>query len=565
MLAAGRGINFATLLARAVHRLRLAEFRRRKPMRRSLSIVATALGCALVAIQYGCSLTSSGAQQSNGTSGSGSGSGSGGTSTSIVATTCTAPTPITPLTDAVSGKTCHPSACTASFCARGDVSPLGKDPATKPLQDRLATLDCSPHSVPPLQIFAEADPAAGGQSQLFMYYLLDSTSFQPSVFTTRIPGVNDMAMLTVFGANCGLDTIGAVRLALEPKPGLPKDPDDIRAFIDVFTDIRGLFVINNESGWYEGWMIHDLKVAAVAPSSMCDKTSGAAPFGMITAADAAALAKIGSNNVPGNVFTVDGQAPHLPSPTDHFPDKVTNVVPINLSMGAYNALQQSDAHNYWEFNYTTNWIHPLYELPFAGGFPKNAPTDPATTYLDGLIGAMGSLVPGNSPASNNRDSKLAIMFGDNPDLPRDADKFDADVDSQREFRQRFVPSGIAHEALLNAYQRLASFEPDVHSIQQRLLDGYKAAVALVDTNGDGIVSAAEGDPDTANSHCPQGDNTCIYLPARSYNRFAVTREINDGLLGPRFAPSTRGWTMAGTQVTGFQVLATSEGQDSDDR
>jgi len=50
---------------------------------------------------------------------------------------------------------------------------------------------------------------------------------------------------------------------------------------------------------------------------------------------------------------------------------VTNLVSLNLSMGAYNALQQSDAHAYWEFNYTTNWIHPLYELPFTGGFPTS--------------------------------------------------------------------------------------------------------------------------------------------------------------------------------------------------
>jgi len=34
--------------------------------------------------------------------------------------------------------------------------------------------------------------------------------------------------------------------------------------------------------------------------------------------------------------------------------------------------QQSDTHSYWEFNYLgTNWIHPLYELPFTGGFPDN--------------------------------------------------------------------------------------------------------------------------------------------------------------------------------------------------
>lgn len=517
-------------------------------MMRTACAITTVLGGALVGIPYGCTMASSPQQRIATSHDEGTGSDAGGGTA-----TCAAPTPVT------ISPPCHPTTCTPDFCMRGDIAPLSTEPATQALQDRLATLACSPRSIPPLQIFAEADQ----KSRLFMYYLLDSTGFQPSVFTTQIPGVNDQAMLTVFGANCGLSTIGAVRLALEPKPGLPTDPDDVRAFIDVFTDIRGLFVINNESGWYEGWMIHDLRVAPSTPKGQ----HGPAPIGMITHEDARLLARMGSGNnkTAGNFFTVDGEAPHFPSPNDHFPDRVTNLVPMYLSMGAYNALQQSDAHNYWEFNYTTNWIHPLYELPFAGGFPDHVPTQPADTYRDGEISARQSIVPGDSPTSNNRSPRLAVQFGDNPDLPRDPDKFDADVDSQREFRQRFVPSGIANEALLNAFERLASFEPDEHDLQKRLLDGYKAAVALVDTNGDGIVSAAEGDVDTPNPHCPQGDNTCIFLPARAYNRFAVTREINDGLLGPRFAPSTRGWTVSGVQVTGFPVLETSEGRDSDDR
>jgi len=33
-----------------------------------------------------------------------------------------------------------------------------------------------------------------------------------------------------------------------------------------------------------------------------------------------------------------------------------------------------------------------------------------------------------------------------------------------------------------------------------------------------------------------------------FNRFAVTREINDGLLAPRFAPSQRAWVLSGVQV-----------------
>jgi len=227
-------------------------------------------------------------------------------------------------------------------------------------------------------------------------------------------------------------------------------------------------------------------------------------------------------------------------------------------------LKKADAHNYWEFNYTTNWIHPAYELTFAGGFPDHRATEPADTYRDGELLRFASVVPGLS-IGLNLDRRRAVMFGDNPDRPRDPDLFDSDVDSQREFRERFVPSGIAREAFLNTFERLASFEPWEHDLTRRLEHGYRAAVALADTNGDGIISAAEGDIDTPNANCPQGDNSCFFLVPRQFDRFAVTREINDGFLAPRFAPSTRGWALSGNIVTGFPVLQTSEGRDSDDR
>ncbi len=75
---------------------------------------------------------------------------------------------------------------------------------------------------------------ANKPSQLFQYYLLDTNGFQPNDFTKIFPGVNDHVQLTVTGANCGLPTVGAVRVVLEPKPGLPTDPNNPRAFIDVF-------------------------------------------------------------------------------------------------------------------------------------------------------------------------------------------------------------------------------------------------------------------------------------------------------------------------------------------
>lgn len=267
---------------------------------------------------------------------------------------------------------CHPNPNAAADGAlvrqRGDIAHL-----PDPLQDLLERMAERPHSYLPIQAFAEADKP----SQLFQYYLLSTTGFEPNPFTARFPGINDQAMLTATGADCGLPTIGAVRLVVEPKPGLPTDPNNVRAFIDVFTDLSDLFVINNESGWYEGWMIHDLHVPDVAPP----RPDGHAQFGTMTAADAAALHAMGThNNVPGRLFTMDGRAPHLPDAYDHFPDRQTNIVPIQLSMGALNCMQQSDCHGYWEFNYTTNWIHPLYELPFTGGIPG--------TFEAGKVGAL---------------------------------------------------------------------------------------------------------------------------------------------------------------------------------
>ena len=237
-----------------------------------------------------------------------------------------------------------------------------------------------------------------------------------------------------------------------------------------------------------------------------------------------------------------------------------HVVPIQLSMGAWNTLQQSDGHAYWEFNYTTNWIHPLYELPFTGGIPG--------TFEKGQVGALQSIVPGSGPNGIRNDP---VTYGDNPNNkgvlqasgPRDTDKFDATDDSQREFRQRFIPSGLAKEIFLNVYERPASFEPGVSDFDTRLFDAYAAEVARVDTNNDGVISAAEGDVDTASDGF--SDNTRLFIPATQFNRFAITREINDGLLAPRFAPSQKGWVMSGSLVSVSPSVPASQDEDADDR
>jgi hypothetical protein len=442
---------------------------------------------------------------------------------------------------------------------RGDIRQL-----PGPLEDRLVQLAARPHSQLPTQAYAEAHfagaPMKPKPSQLFQYYLLDTTGFEPNPFTALFPEVNDTAMLTATGPDCGLSTVGAVRVVLEPKPGLPVDPNDVRAFIDIFTDVSGLFVINNESGWYEGWMIHDL---TVAPVNATPRPDGHAQFGTLLPADAEALKGMGiehHNSVAGAIFTTDGNAVHFPNPNDLFPGVQTNVVPIQLSMGAWNTLQQSDGHAYWEFNYTTNWIHPLYELPFTGGIPG--------TFEAGQVGALQSIVPGSGPHGVTNDR---VRYGDDPNDrgviqasgPRDPDKFDADVDSQREFRQRFIPSGLANEIFLDVYERLASFDRGMSDFNTRLFDAYAAEVHRIDPNDDGVVSAAEGDVDTPSDGF--ADNTRLFIPSTQFDRFAVTREINDGLLAPRFAPSQKAWVLSGVLVPVNPSVPASEAEDADDR
>ena len=437
----------------------------------------------------------------------------------------------------------------ATVSQRGDIVNL---PA--PLKNRLVQLADRPHSQLPTQAYSEADK----RSRLFQYYLLDTSSFEPNVFTTIFPGINDQVELTVTGSTCGLPTVGAVRVVVEPKPDEPADPTNPHAFIDLFTDISPLLVINNEAGWYESWMIHDLVVAKVNPSPRSD---GHAQFGALLPPDAALLAKMGSgNNAPGNTFTQDGNAPHAPSAFDHFPDAQTNLVPLYVSVGTFNSLQQADTHPYWEFNYQgTNYVHPLYELPFTGGFPDNF-GEPPDAFTDGEIGKRQSIVPGSGPSGVTNNPAI---FGDDPNLPRDPDKFDGDADVQREVRYRNIPSGLANEIFLDVYERPASFEPKVKNLQQRLFDAYAAEVARVDQNGDGVLSAVETDIDNGSDGF--ADNFRLFVPATEFNRFAVTREINDGLIAPRFSPSTRAFVLSGVRVPVNPFVEASTGRDADDR
>jgi hypothetical protein len=103
----------------------------------------------------------------------------------------------------------------------------------------------------------------------------------------------------------------------------------------------------------------------------------------------------------------------------------------------------------------------------------------------------------------------------------------------------------------------------VHDATQRLFDAYAAEVARIDTNGDGAVSFVEADAEGTSDGGQSNER--LYLPATSFDRFAVTREIDDGMLAPRFAPSQRAWVLSGAVTPVDPPAPASSPRDGDDR
>ncbi len=439
---------------------------------------------------------------------------------------------------------------------RGDINPLPAD-----LCNQLLDLESRPHSQSVLPVFAEADDA----SLLFSYYLLNTDEFEPNPFTAGIEGINDAALPTGANfANGGLPTIGSIRMVFEPKDGLPGDPqspEDPAAFIDVFTDISGLFVINNEAGWYEGWLIRDLTVPATVAAL---DSRGVNPWGTLTQEDFDALQARSAEgvNTLGSIFAADGGPVRLPAADDSFAEgRQGNTIGFPVSIGAFNSLQQSDIHAYWELNPGTNWTFPLYELPFTGG-------------LSGLPSIQTpSIVPprprnlrrANIPERRISNARRAAL-GDDPLNTRDPDRFEDSVNfAQAETRNRFIPSAVANEILLDVFMRTQSFEPGL-GMPDRLYRAYDNQVAKIDSNRDGAISFGEASVlRQIRNGVQQITGRDLYLAATEFNRFAVTREINDGLLAPRFAPSQRAYVASGSLTLLEEGIEASIPRDADDR
>ena len=257
---------------------------------------------------------------------------------------------------------------------------------------------------------------------------------------------------------------------------------------------------------------------------------------------------------------MDGNAVHFPSADDVFADgNVGNTVGFPVSIGAFNALQQSDVHAYWELNPGTNWTFPLYELPFTGAGPDGVPAVDTPSIIPPTVEAL--TLP-ERPVSAAR----ADALGDAIDNPRDPDRTEAaEGSNQAETRNRFIPSRLANEILLDVFVRTQSFAPGV-GMPDRLYMAYQRQVAKVDLDGDGAISHQEA---IITGSFVNGEqivsNRGLYIPATEFNRFAVTREINDGLLAPRFAPSQRAYVASGFVTYLPEAIPASLPRDADDR
>jgi len=156
---------------------------------------------------------------------------------------------------------------------------------------------------------------------------------QPALSPIRLrlpsPVSNEHGHADRYGPDCRLP-LSALCGSFWSQAGLPTDPNDVGAFIDIFTDHLWAFRDHNESGWYEGWMIHDLRVAPVA----APLPSGRPQFGTITAPRGCSCSdgEI-TTTLRGNLHG-RRQGGALPERHDHFSGPSEQHIPIQLSMGA---------------------------------------------------------------------------------------------------------------------------------------------------------------------------------------------------------------------------------------
>jgi len=202
-------------------------------------------------------------------------------------------------------------------------------------------------------------------------------------------------------------------------------------------------------------------------------------------------------------------------------------------------------HSYWEFNYTTNWIAPFYELPFTGGLPTTSAGlrtlrgrgDRRTLIARGRFRPCAAITERPGGGSETARFSRATRISSTP--------------IAASIRNASYACGPFRAAGQTRCCSTSTPDPDrsrrTSTFAGPTVPRYAAEVSRVDTDGDGVVSALEGDIDTASDGF--ADNTRMFIPANPVRAIAVTREINDGYLSPRFAPSQRAWILTAPRTT----------------
>jgi len=198
--------------------------------------------------------------------------------------------------------------------------------------------------------------------------------------------------------------------------------------------------------------------------------------------------------VPSKIFTTDGALYASPTSATAFPTVQSNVVPIHLSMGAYNCLPAGGLPCLIGNSTTRRTGSTALRAALHRGFPDKigAPPD---AFQDGEIGKLQSIVPGSGPAGVKNKPQV---YGDNPNRaarPRSLrcgrstlNGNSASGSSPAGSRMRFCWTCMRDRCPSSPGRRTS------RSVCSRRMPQRSPRV---DQTADGVISAIEGDVDTA--------------------------------------------------------------------
>ena len=167
---------------------------------------------------------------------------------------------------------------------------------------------------------------------------------------------------------------------------------------------RGVFVINNESGWYEG--LDDPRPASW-PMSLRPVPTGTRSSARSQREDAAATRRHGHRQQRARqLLHRRRQGAALPERERSLPRSASRTWSRSSSAWALTTRSSSPTRTSTGSSTTrrTGFIRCT-SCPFTGGFPDRRATDPADAFQEGEIGRFASIVPGNRIGLNLRSAQ----------------------------------------------------------------------------------------------------------------------------------------------------------------